>query len=208
MVLNVKAKEVVKEVVVPKDKAPMIVKPLTPTLCKVGESVKIETVISGKPTPSLEWTFNGHKLVTSETVKIVQKEDIYTLIIENVKQIHDGDYTVIATNSLGSVQTSANVSVEADQVIEFAKPLEDIEIKEKEVIEIDVEVSTDETVDVKWYKDGEVIDSKNATKYEVKKAGRKQSLKIFNATVHDEGEYTAAVGEQESSCELTVVGKL
>jgi hypothetical protein len=107
---------------------------------------------------------------------------------------------------LGSAQTSANISVQADQVIEFVKPLEDVEIKEKDVFELDVELSTDEVADVKWFKDGEVIDHKNETKYEVKRQGRKQSLKIINATVHDEGEYTAAVGEQESTCELTVVG--
>ena len=207
LVLNVKAKEATPEVVEIKDLAPMIVKPLTPTLCKVGESVKIETVITGRPKPALEWAFNGQKLVASDEVKIVEKDDIYTLIIDNVKQSHDGDYTVKASNSLGCVQTSANVSVQADQVIEFVKPLEDIEIKEKEVIEIDVELSTDEVADVKWFKDGEVIDHKNDTKYEVKRQGRKQSLKIINATVHDEGEYTAAVGEQESTCELTVVGK-
>merc|ERR550539_884600 len=109
-------------------------------------------------------------------------------------------------NSLGTVQTSANISVEADKMIEFVKPLEDVEIKEKDVIEMDVELSTDEVSNVKWFKDGEAIDTqKKKEKYEVKKVGRKQSLKIINATVHDEGEYTAAVGEQESTCELTVV---
>ena len=209
LVLNVKAKEVKAKPVVEKDLAPNIVKPLTPTLCKVGESIKIETVITGKPKPALEWTFNGQTLVASSEVKIVEKDDIYTLVIEKVQQSNDGVYTVKASNSLGSVITSANVSVQSDQVVEFVKPLEDVEIKEKDVVEIDVEVSTDEVADVKWFKDGEVIDPiKDDKKYEVKKQGRKQSLKIINATVHDEGEYTVAVGEQESTCELTVVGKL
>jgi ribosomal protein L12E/L44/L45/RPP1/RPP2 len=183
----------------------MIVKPLTPTLCKVGESVKIETVITGKPKPALEWTFNGQKLDVTEGVKISEKDDIYTLIIDNVKQAHDGDYTLKAENALGSVQTSANLTVEADKVIEFVKPLEDVEIKEKDVIQIDVELSTDEVPNVKWYKDGDAIDATDDKKYEIKRQGRKHSLVIKNATVHHEGEYTAAVGEQECSCELTVV---
>jgi hypothetical protein len=37
--------------------------------------------------------------------------------------------------------------------------------------------------------------------------GRKHSIVIKNATVHHEGEYVASVGEQECSCELTVIGK-
>ena len=209
LVLNVKAKEVKPKPAVEKDLAPNIVKPLTPTLCKVGESVKIETVITGKPKPKLEWTFNQHKLISSSSVKFIEKDNIYTVVIEKVHPAHDGVYTVKASNSLGSVITSANVSVQSDQVVEFVKPLEDVEIKEKDAVEIDVEVSTDAIADVKWFKDGEAIDpAKDDKKYEVKKQGRKQSLKIINATVHDEGEYTVAVGEQESTCELTVVGKL
>lgn len=154
---------------------------------------------------TLQWTFNGQQLVATDEVKIVEKDDIYTLIIESVKQAHDGDYTIKAENGSGCVQTSANISVQADQVVEFVKPLEDVEIKEKDVIEIDVELSTDEVANVKWYKDGEVIDPTDDSKYEVKKQGRRHSLVIKNATVHHEGEYTAAVGEQECSCELTVV---
>ena len=202
LVLNVK--ELIKE----KELAPMIVKPLTATLCKVGDSVKLETVITGKPKPALQWTFNGQPLTPTGDIKIAEKDDIYTLIIDNVKQAYDGDYTIKAENALGSVQTSANLTVEADKVIEFVKPLEDVEIKEKDVIEIDVELSTDEVSNVKWYKDGDVIDPTDDTKYEIKRQGRKHSLVIKNATVHHEGEYTAAVGEQECSCELTVVGKL
>merc|ERR1712226_398925 len=218
LVLNVKAKESKAPVAEIKDYAPIITEPLTATMCKVGEKVMLETVITGKPRPDLEWTFDGERLISSQMftdahsnwlqqdVKIVEKDNIYTLIIDEAKQSHDGQYLVKAKNSLGTVQTSANISVEADKMIEFLKPLEDVEIKEKDVIEMDVELSTDEVSNVKWFKDGEAIDTqKKKEKYEVKKVGRKQSLKIINATVHDEGEYTVAVGEQESTCELTVV---
>ena len=208
LVLNVKMKEAEPEIVEEKELAPMIVKPLPPTLCKVGDSVKLETVITGKPKPTLQWTFNGQPLTPTADITIVEKDDIYSLNIDNVKQSYDGDYTIKAENSSGCVQTSANISVQADEVIEFVKPLEDVEIKEKDVIEIDVELSADEVSNLKWYKDGEVIDPTDNTKYEVKRQGRKHSLVIKNATVHHEGEYTAAVGEQECSCELTVVGKL
>ena len=203
LVLNVKPKAV-EEV---KDLAPMIVKPLTPQFCKVGDAVKLETVITGKPKPTIQWLFNGTTLTATEEVKTVEKDDIYTLVIDNVKQASDGDYTIKAENASGAVQTTANISVETEQVVEFIKPLEDVEIKEKDVIEIDVEVSADEVPDIKWYKDGEAINVASDAKYEVKRQGRKHSLVIKHATVHHEGEYTASVGDQECSCELTVVGK-
>ena len=90
------------------------------------------------------------------------------------------------------------------ETIEFVETLEDVEIKERNTIEMQVEVSAEESK-VKWYKDGEIL-SEADNHYEFKSAGRKHSIVIKNATVHHEGEYVASVGEQECSCELTVIG--
>ena len=55
-------------------------------------------------------------------------------------------------------------------------------------------------------KDGKTVQRKDSgATYEFKSSGRKHSMVIKNATVHEEGEYVATVGEQECSCELTVV---
>ena len=49
-------------------------------------------------------------------VKISQKDDIHTLEIDSVGQVHDGDYMVRAENASGSVQTSANLSVQVSKL--------------------------------------------------------------------------------------------
>ena len=96
-----------------KNEPPIIVKQLTPTVCKMGDSVKLETVITGTPTPKIEWAHNGSKIsTTSGTMKMTEKDTIYSLVIDNVDQTFDGNYTVKAVNSSGSVQTSANLTVE------------------------------------------------------------------------------------------------
>ena len=144
-------------------------------------------------------------------VKIITKGDIYTQEIDSVTQDHDGDYMVKTANSSGSLQTSASLSVQAEEGIDFVKKLEDVEIKEKTTLEMDVEVTSEQLpgAAVKWYKDGEPIKANQEdSNYEFKSNGRKHSIVIKNATVHNEGKYVAAVGEQECSCELTVVGKL
>lgn len=197
LILNVTGKP--KE---PVNEPPIIVKQLTPTVCKLGDSVKLETVITGTPTPKVEWTHNGAVIQSSAGIKMTEKENIYSLIIDNVEQTADGEYSVKAVNSSGSVQTSANLAVQGEAV-EFVKQLEDIEIKEKAAVELDVETSAEET-NVVWFKDGEQI-SKTNENYEFKKAGRKHSLIIKDANVHLEGEYSAVAGEQETTCELTVV---
>jgi DNA-directed RNA polymerase-3 subunit RPC5 len=198
LILNVTSKKVVEVV----NEPPIIVKQLTPTVCKLGDAVKLEAVITGKPTPKIEWSHNGATLQSGGNAKMTEKDNIYTLVIEKVDQNCDGDYSVLAVNSSGSVQTSANLTVQGE-AIEFVQKLDDIEIKEKKTVEMNVEVSAEET-NVKWYKDGEAI-SKTDEKYEFKTAGRKHSLVIKNATAHVEGEYSAVVGEQECSMELTVV---
>ena len=81
---------------------------------------------------------------------MVEKDNIYSLVIDKVEQIFDGDYCVKAVNASGSVQTSANLTVQGE-VVEFVKPLEDIETKEKTKVEMNVETSAEET-NVSWFK--------------------------------------------------------
>ena len=113
LILNVTTKEPAK---VPKNEPPIIVKQLTPTVCKIGDSVKLETVITGTPTPKVEWFCNGTALSSSGTMKMSEKDTIYSLVIDNIVQSFDGSYTVKAVNSSGSVQTSANLTVEGKYV--------------------------------------------------------------------------------------------
>jgi hypothetical protein len=112
LVLNVTPKAEIKK---PVKAAPIVVKPLTATVCKVGESVKLEAVITGTPKPTLEWSHNGKPVSFGDNVKVVEKDNIYTLSIDSVTQVHDGEYTIKANNASGSVQTSAYLSVQGTQ---------------------------------------------------------------------------------------------
>ncbi|CAB4067576.1 TTN [Lepeophtheirus salmonis] len=196
LILNVIAKTISQQ-------PPMIVKSLTPTICKIGDSIKMEAVITGKPKPILSWLHNGAPLNTNDSnIKLTDKENIYCLTISNVNQSHDGDYLIKAENEFGLAQTQANLCVQGQQ-ISFVRPLEDVEIKECTNYEMSLEIS-DENANITWQKDGQEIKEDEAD-YKFKKDGRKRSLIINSSTVHHEGEYVASVGDQECSCELTVI---
>ena len=212
MQLNVNAAAVAAPVVVvkeepavvePKAEAPQIIKALTPTVCKVGDTVKMEAIITGNPKPKLKWYHNNKHFKTSKNVSIKESENNYTLTINKADLKHDGDYIVRAENEAGHVQTSANLCVQGE-VVEFLNKLDDKEVKEKETVTLEVEVSSEST-DVKWHKNGEVIAEEESKAYTFEKKGKKHSLIIQKATVHDEGEYVATVGDQECSCEVSVV---
>ena len=82
-------------------------------LFKVGDTVRMETVITGTPTPKLVWLHNGKQLKpVAGKIKMREKENIHTLILEAVGIEMDGEYVVKAENTIGYVQTSANVCVQ------------------------------------------------------------------------------------------------
>ena len=94
---------------------PIIVKPLTATVCKMGDSVKMETVITGTPMPELTWLYNDKPLdKDTGNVKVMKKENIYTLLIDKVAQANDGEDRVKAQNEAGMAQTSANLCVQGE----------------------------------------------------------------------------------------------
>jgi hypothetical protein len=188
-----------------KAQAPVIIKALTPTVCTVGDSVRMEAVIGGSPKPKLKWYHNGKHFKASKNVVVKEEADnVYTLIINKAELKNDGDYIVRAENEAGTAQTSANLCVQGE-VVEFVNKLEDREVKEKDIVKLEVEVSSENTP-VRWHKDGEVIsESSEAKHYKFEKVGKKHSLIIDRATVHDDGEYVCSVGEQECSCEVSVI---
>ena len=80
---------------------------------KVGDTVRMETVITGTPTPKVVWLHNGKQLkAAAGKIKMREKENIHTLILEAVGIEMDGEYVVKAENTVGYVQTSANVCVQ------------------------------------------------------------------------------------------------
>jgi hypothetical protein len=56
------------------------------------------------------------------------------------------------------------------------------------------------------FQDGEQI-QETPDKFVFEKEGNVRKLLIRGTSVHDEGEYTCALGEQECTAEVTVVGE-
>merc|ERR1711874_417876 len=136
----------------PAAEPPVIVKGLTPTVCKVGDSVNLETVITGNPKPTLKWYHNNKHFKSGKNVTIKEKENTYYLAIAKAELKNDGDYTVRAENSAGTAQTSANIQVQGE-IVEFVNKLDDKEVQERDAVMLEVEV-TSENTEVKWQKDG------------------------------------------------------
>lgn len=77
-----------------------------------GEDVCIEAHIVGNPKPLVKWLKNGIREV--EETKCCQDGDVFSLVLNKVRQEDEASYTCIASNPLGSVQESASLTIKSE----------------------------------------------------------------------------------------------
>lgn len=91
---------------------PQILEPLRNTSIREGESVVLSTQIVGNPAPKVTWYKNGKPIKAGTK----SEKDLHTLTLISPTQAEKGEYTVKAVNPLGSVETSANLTIEGKKI--------------------------------------------------------------------------------------------
>lgn len=132
--------------------APEVLEPLRNLIIREGESVVLSTHIVGNPTPKVTWFKNG------EPVKgnIKSDKDIHTLTLISPSRDQSGEYTVKAVNSVGSVETSATLTVEEcasgnPEPPFFVERFEEQRIPEKGTIKLPAKVSGNPVPEITWF---------------------------------------------------------
>lgn len=149
---------------------------------------------------STKWFFNNKELTGMDHRVVVEDGKIHQLVIRNTTLRDAGKYKCKVKDK----ETESSVEV-IPRKPEFVKPLQDYEVTENEIAILDVELSS-ETTEVTWFKDGEKITSKSHPKVEMAHEGKVRKLILRKASVHDEGEYTCVLDEdQECRAELYVI---
>jgi hypothetical protein len=101
-------------------KLPEFVKNLHNVGAGLGRKVVLTCEAIGKPVPKSKWMKNGRELSEQPgRVTMEEKNGTFTLIIEELWEIDDGDYVCQAFNSLGYVNTNCRLRVGAPPRIEF-----------------------------------------------------------------------------------------
>ncbi|XP_053559784.1 palladin isoform X2 [Bombina bombina] len=78
-----------------------------------GSRVRLECRVAGNPTPEVRWFCEGKELHTSPDIHISSESDgLHSLVIAEAFEEDTGRYTCVASNSLGSDNSSAEVFVE------------------------------------------------------------------------------------------------
>ncbi|XP_070385209.1 myosin light chain kinase, smooth muscle-like [Dermacentor albipictus] len=113
---------------VQESKPPVFTKKLQPCRVDEGHGAKFQCTFTGQPAPKITWyrenfpitpsqDFQNGKVTGDVSHKIVEEDDLYTLLILEAQADSDsGSYECVASNSAGEARCQAHV------VIEGAKP--------------------------------------------------------------------------------------
>lgn len=160
------------------------------------ETLTLECETSHKV--STKWYHNGKEISGMDHRSVIQEGRVHKLVIKNATFKDKGKYTCTVRKH----KTETIVNVE-QSIPEFVRTLQDLEITEKNVGILEVEVSSD-TADVVWQKDGVRI-SEEDERYVFEKEGGVRKLLIRSTSIHDEGEYICALQDSECRAEITVI---
>lgn len=160
------------------------------------ETLTLECETSHKV--STKWYHNGKEISGMDHRSLIQEGRTHKLVIKNATYKDKGKYTCVVRKH----KTETVVNVEAAKP-EFVRTLQDLEITERNIGILEVEVSS-ETVDVYWQKDGVKINEEDE-RYIFEKDGGIRKLLIRSTSIHDEGEYICALHDSECRAEVTVI---
>ena len=147
---------------------------------------------------STKWFHNDKELSGMDHRIVVQEDKVHKLIIKDTAIRDAGTYKC----TIKGHSTQSTVEV-LERTPEFVRTLQDFEAKELELAILEVEITSD-TADVTWLKDGQPVTGEN-DKIKFVKDGKSRKLLIRSTSVHDEGEYTCLLGDNECTAEITVI---
>ena len=136
--------------------------------------VRLDCFLIGEPQPSVTWYHNEIPISKNDRKIEINKEDQYSLVINECEPEDFGDYKVIAENSYGNVQSTCRLNVQIMPKKQIAEedvepPKFELELKDINIIEgydacFECKVSSKVPYQVKWFKDGKELIETNRIK--------------------------------------------
>uniref|UniRef100_A0A673VDL4 Lactoperoxidase n=1 Tax=Suricata suricatta TaxID=37032 RepID=A0A673VDL4_SURSU len=165
----------------------------------VGESVTLECSATGHPPPRITWTKGDRTpLPEDPRVSITPSGGLY---IQKVQQDDSGEYTCFASNSLGSIQATALIIVQA--LPQFTVTPADRAVIEGQTVDFQCEAKGYPQPVIAWTKGGSQLSVDR--RHLVLSSG---TLRISGVALHDQGQYECQavniIGSQRAVAHLTV----
>ena len=143
-------------------KPPEFTLPLVNRTAYIGEDTRFGVTITVHPEPRVIWHKSGQKLIPGQDDRkytFISDKGLYQLIIRNLEEEDDAEYSVVARNRYGDDSCKARLTVvprpkPADLTLRpmFKRLLANVECREGQNVRFEIRVSGHPTL--KWEKDG------------------------------------------------------
>ncbi|KAL0963763.1 hypothetical protein UPYG_G00313190 [Umbra pygmaea] len=91
------------------------------TTASLGQNVLLSCAIAGDPFPQWAWRKRGQVVSTGRDYEILQKEDVVSLLIRQVRFHHAGDYEISLRNKVGDCSCVATLLVSEGAAVSSAE---------------------------------------------------------------------------------------
>jgi hypothetical protein len=172
----------------------------------MGRKVVFECEATGIPCPRSRWMKNGREVVVGGRIHTEERDGLFRLIISELWEVDEGEYSCEASNMGGSVSCSARLKIGNPPRIDRLPG--DLYLPEGDNTKIKIYFSGDQPMDVSLTKDGHEIVETVRIKYTV----FDEYLIIFikETTKSDAGQYTLRVkndsGDVSASFTVYITG--
>ncbi|XP_032704376.1 obscurin [Lontra canadensis] len=170
-------------------------RPLQDMVATEKDRVTLECELS-RPSVDVRWLKDGVELRVGKTVGMVAQGACRSLVIYRCELGDQGVYVCDARDA----QSSASLKVQGRKV-QIVRPLEDVEVMEKEGATFSCEVSLDE-VPAQWFWEGTKL--RPSDNVRTRQEGRKYTLIFRRVLAEDAGEIRFVAENAESRAQLQV----
>lgn len=149
----------------PEESQPLFIRMLYDVTAQEGERYALECQVHSNQRLQIEWFKNGAKIVNNHpNYSVHNVEGLCTFLINRASLDDSATYTCRATNSLGSVETAARLSVKPSEQVDiltpprFIKPLKNVQANAGSSLMLDCFVEGNPLPTVQWFKNDVCID--------------------------------------------------
>ena len=209
---------------------PSFLSTIQDTSVMAGQLIRFDAKVTGTKPMDIYWLKNGRKIASDIRYKILEEDDVHTLIIIETLPEDSGIYECVAINSAGEGRCEAQCYVEMAQVVKsggsspeakgasksstsaprFSLAMKEQNVPEGQAAVFRCRVAGNPAPQINWEKDGQQI--KPSRYFIMSQEGNDTHvLRISEAFPEDEGTYRCvasnATGQAECSASLHVIGK-
>lgn len=186
--------------------SPVVQEPLTDIVTELNKKVSLSCVISGTPTPKINWFKNGVELPAN---KGTYENRVSKYIIENSTEETSAKYTCKATNEIGSTETSCFVLVQEKPSITIEEKFINQTLRTNIEYKVSGVIGGHPEPEIVWYKDNVKLEKNE--RYEYVYENSISTIIIRNLLRSDTGKYTIeaknSAGSTTVQCYLKVIGR-